>query len=81
MEVLEWYDEVRSDPQYMKKQESLEQNSSRSWGVPYTTMTVKSGWATPEQRARITRACSKDYAQSLLRIDKTPGARKQGKYP
>ena len=80
IKILAWYDEVRADATYKNKKESFESNSARSLGAPYTTVTGKQGLATPEERARITAACGKEWAQSLLRIDKTPGARKKGTY-
>ena len=78
--ILKWYDEVRASAEYKNKKRDFEADP-RSLGAPYTTVTGNSGWATPEERARITRACGKEYAQSLLRIDKEPGARKKGLYP
>lgn len=38
-------------------------------------------WAKPEERARLAKAASKEYRQSLLRIDKPSTNRRSGKYP
>ena len=77
LKVLDVFDEVNADITITRKMEAFHADT-RAAGTPYTT--VRAHWASPEDRAKISRAAGKEYASSLLRIDREPGIRKMGKY-
>ena len=77
--VLEWYDAVCADPSIKGRIKAFELDH-RSKSVPWTTITGKGGWGAPAERARLSKSCSKEYRQSLLRIDRDPARRRKGKY-
>ena len=78
--MLEWYDAVWADDTILQKKRAFEADVRRSQGVSYTTVSRKSGWSAPLERARLAKAASPsaEQCQSLLRIDKD--SRKNGQY-
>ena len=77
LKVLDVFDEIRANPAIPYKIAAFEADP-RSKSTPYST--VKAHWASPADRANISRGAGKEYAASLLRIDKASGIRRQGKY-
>ena len=76
-QILEVFDEIWNDEYITRKIQRFEEDT-RTSGAPYTTVCK---WAKPLERARLSTAASKEYRQSLLRVDKQPNNRKKGAYP
>ena len=76
-QILDAFDDVWNSPSPRNKIKLFE-SDTRSKGAPYTTV-IK--WAKPLERARLSTAASKEYRQSLLRIDKVPDSRRKGRFP
>ena len=76
-QILDAFDDVWNNPSPRNKIKLFE-SDTRSKGAPYTTV-IK--WAKPLERARLSTAASKEYRQSLLRIDKVPDSRRKGRFP
>lgn len=75
LKYLEVFDAIINDDAILRKVEAFEAAPS-AMGTPYTTALK---WAKPQERARISKAASKEHAATLLRIDKS--SRKVGAYP
>ena len=75
LKVLEVFDKINDDPQELRKVAAFHAHPG-SLGTPYTT--VRTHWASPLQRAHISKGASKEYVSTLLRIDKE--SRKTGKF-
>ena len=75
LKILEVFDEIMNDD-FIKHKVKAFHADQLAENVPYTTACK---WAKPAERARLSKAASKEYRQSLLRIDKKN--RSKGKYP
>ena len=80
LKVLDFYDVIFNDPALGNKKIKSFEADARSRGVPWSTVTGKTGWARPAERARLSKACAKEHRQSLLRIDRDPLRRRKGMY-
>ena len=76
LKQVEVFDALRDDDTIKNIMKAFEADTRTT--APYTTVLK---WTKPIERARISRAASKEHRQSLLRIDKNPSSRKKGKYP
>ena len=76
-QIVDVFDEIRNDDLILYKVKAFE-SDSRTKGTAYTTAFK---WTKPQERARLSTAASKEYRQSLLRVDKHPSSRRKGKYP
>ena len=75
LRILEVFDAINADPLVLKKVQAFH-SDPRATRTPYTT--VRTHWASAVQRARISKAASKEHAATLLRNDSV--SRKKGKF-
>ena len=75
LRILAVFDEINNNPLLLKKVQAFH-DDPRAKFTPYTT--IRTHWASPDQRARIAKAASQEHAATLLRVDKT--SRKTGKF-
>ena len=72
--ILDVFDKINADPLVRRKVATFEADP-RAQGTPYST--VRAHWASPVQRAAISKYAGKEYSARLLRLGES---RKKGKY-
>ena len=77
LQILEVFDRIWHDDSIVYKVKAF-QEDPLSKGTAYTTVLK---WSKPLERARLSKAASKEYRQRLMRIDKPATNRRSGKYP
>ena len=73
--ILAVFDEINSDPAQLQKVATFHADP-RARSTPYTT--VRTHWASVEQRANIEKGANREYGNSLLRFDTK--SRKVGRF-